>query len=172
LQEEDANELFSYLEATMPWSKSDLEMYGKTLKTPRFQCWMGDENVKAEVYSDARVDWDPKLLLLKEKLEKDLDFSFNYLLLNFYKTGDDYIGYHSDNEVLTPTDLIGSLSLNGPRRFTVQSKPLKDEKYEVILNSGDLMVMDGEMQRFYKHSIPKTRLRVNPRINLTFRKAK
>lgn len=172
LSTDEANTLFNQLEQNIPWSKSDLKLYGKTLQTPRFQCWMGDSTVNAEVYSNTRIDWDSDILHLKQRIEQDLQFKFNYLLLNLYKTGKDYISYHSDNEVLQSTDLIGSLSLNGPRRFLIQHKSNKKEIIETMVNNGDLMIMDGEMQKYYKHSVPKTTRQVNARINLTFRKAK
>src|SRR6266404_4098180 len=100
LSKDSADSLFRNLKDTMPWSKSELTIYGKKCLTPRFQCWMGDSDINAEVYSNVRVDWNKDLLLLKEQIEKDLKFSFNYLLLNYYKTGNDYIAYHSDMEVL------------------------------------------------------------------------
>lgn len=166
-----ATRLFETLQTSMPWSKSELMMYGKKCLTPRFQCWMGDEDVAAEVYSNTRVAWTEDVWTLKQRVEKDLSFSFNYLLLNFYKTGDDYIGFHSDMEVLSPTDLIASLSLGGTRRFLIRNKADK-KVIETFLNSGDLMVMDGLMQQTYKHSVPKTKKPVAGRINLTFRRAK
>jgi alkylated DNA repair dioxygenase AlkB len=171
LSKDYANSLFVNLQNEMPWSKSELTIYGKKCLTPRFQCWMANADVKAEVYSNTRVDWNPDIVLLKERIEKELNFSFNYLLLNYYKTGDDYISYHSDMEVLCATDLISSLSLGGMRRFLIRGKQDKTENYELLLNSGDLMIMDGSMQYHYKHSVPKTKKLVDPRINLTFRKA-
>lgn len=176
LDQIEATTLFDELVETMTWSQSELIMYGKKLKTPRFQCWMGNDNVGADVYSKTRLEWTNKLLDLKSQIQQDTNFEFNYLLLNYYKTGDHYIGYHSDNEVLSPDDYIVSISLGGDRRFLVREKSVKedrtDEKYEIVLNSGDLMIMDGTMQKFYKHSVPKTTQKVLPRINLTFRKAK
>ncbi len=181
LNKNDADELFDELIKSMPWCQSDIMIYCKKLKTPRFQCWMGDNNVRAEVYSKTRLGWTSSILKLKSKIQEDSNLKkissncdFNYLLLNYYKTGDHYIGYHSDDEVLSVDDLIGSVSLGGSRRFLIRerSKTETPENYEIVLNSGDLMIMDGLMQKFYKHSIPKTKQKVAPRINLTFRKAK
>jgi alkylated DNA repair dioxygenase AlkB len=160
----------------LPWARSPLKLYGKEYLTPRLQCWAGDDGLEAEVYSSNRVNWDEDLLKLKSKLEKDLNFDFNYVLFNQYQTGTDYISYHSDNEVIENTDLIGSLSLGGSRRFLVRERETsagkEPEKYEFKLEDGDLLVMDGFMQRNYRHSVPKTSLKVDPRINLTWRRAK
>lgn len=145
---ERAVNLFDKLISQMPWKKSDLVIYGKLLKTPRFQCWMADNGIKADVYSDARIDWTPEMEILRDELNVKLGFYFDYLLLNYYATGQDYISYHSDNEVVQNTDIIASVSLGGPRRFCV--RPIKNadenENYEWQLNSGDLLVMDGWMQ--------------------------
>lgn len=173
LDETKASKLMKYLldDAELPWEQSDVTVYDKTYKTPRLQCWMGDNRVNAEVYSANRTEWDPKIQKLKTKIESTLDFEFDYLLLNLYKTGAHYISYHADNEVVKNTDLVASLSLGETRKFYVREKVGKTEKYDFELHSGDLLVMDGYMQRSYKHSVPKTTKPVGKRINLTFRKA-
>jgi len=166
--------LFTQLKTTIPWKRSNVTVYGKTYKTPRFQAWMGNKDIDANVYSlDNRIDWIPEIEELVARLESLLNTTFNYVLLNYYETGQDYISYHADNEVLDDDDFIASLSLGGSRRFLVRPKPSKsEEKYEWVVNDGDLIVMDGKMQRSYKHSVPKTTKPVEGRINLTFRKAK
>jgi alkylated DNA repair dioxygenase AlkB len=44
-----------------------------------------------------------------------------------------------------------------------------NEKIEIILKHGSLLIMKGELQHFWKHQIPKTKVEVKERINLTFR---
>ena len=41
---------------------------------------------------------------------------------------------------------------------------------ELVLRSGDIIVMSGPTQRFWHHQIPKTSKPVDQRINLTFRR--
>ncbi len=43
------------------------------------------------------------------------------------------------------------------------------EKVETPLKNGSLLVMGGRSQHDWKHSVPKTKKDVGPRINLTFR---
>ena len=173
ISEEDSINLFNYLKDNMPWEQSDVIVYNKTFKTPRYQCWMGNKYTNAKVYSTTKLDWDKQVLSLKEKLEKDLNFQFDYLLLNYYKNGQHYISYHADNEVVNNTDLIGSISLGQTRKFIVKEKYISNppEKYSLTLNNGDLLVMDGYMQKNYKHTVPKTTKIIKERINLTFRKS-
>lgn len=172
---DEADSIFQHLSKVVPWSKSEIILGGKLVETPRKQAWMGDADVRAEVYSATRVDWTPEMLRLRGRLCQLLDKDFNYVLLNLYENGSEYIGYHADREVIEDTDLIASLSLGASRRFLVQPirKPEgwnpKKDTLEWTLRSGDLMTMDGTMQRNYKHCVPKTAKRVGPRINLTFR---
>jgi alkylated DNA repair dioxygenase AlkB len=44
------------------------------------------------------------------------------------------------------------------------------ERRELMLHSGDVIVMSGPTQRFWHHQIPKTSKPVDQRINLTFRR--
>ena len=63
---------------------------------------------------------------------------------------------------------------NSNKKSKVKNK-LRDEKfqwkYEIMLKDGCLIVMRGNMQKYWKHTITKTKKAMynNPRINLTFR---
>jgi alkylated DNA repair dioxygenase AlkB len=46
---------------------------------------------------------------------------------------------------------------------------LKNEKAQVTLEHGSLLLMKGTTQHFWKHQIPKTSKPILPRINMTFR---
>lgn len=63
--------------------------------------------------------------------------------------------------------VIASLSLGATRRFVL--KHSSGVKLEYAMTSGSLMVMDGHMQKTWKHSVPKEARVKHPRINLTFR---
>jgi alkylated DNA repair dioxygenase AlkB len=92
-------------------------------------------------------------------------------LLNLYRDGDDSMGWHSDDEPeLGERPVIASLSLGATRRFRMRHRRRKDlEPVAIDLESGSLLIMQGDTQRFWKHQVPKTRRTVEPRINLTFR---
>ncbi|XP_059438780.1 DNA oxidative demethylase ALKBH2 isoform X2 [Corylus avellana] len=118
--------------------------------------------------------------------------SFNSLLLNRYKGGNDYVGWHSDDEKLYgSTPEIASVSFGCEREFILKKKPSKTshvskshdeepaskrlkksnhaDKHSFTLKHGSLLVMRGNTQRDWIHSVPKrTKVEAN-RINLTFR---
>lgn len=112
------------------------------------------------------------------------EISFSYAQLNYYRDGNDYIGYHTDSE-MTPDGLIASLSLGTVRRFVLREKDLKSgqPQYDLWLQHGSLVILDcGSAKSFYKHSLPKMRRQdyayvekhnldntYTSRINVTFR---
>ena len=81
------------------------------------------------------------------------------------------MGWHSDDEPeLGIQPIIASLSLGAPRKFVLKSRAPSGDKLEVQLTHGSLLVMRGDTQRNYKHSLPRTKKASGERINLTFRR--
>lgn len=70
---------------------------------------------------------------------------------------------------LNPT--IASLSLGGSRDFLMKHKDDAKKKEKYPLENGDMLVMQGTTQSKWLHSIPKRTSSVQPRVNITFRKA-
>ena len=101
--------------------------------------------------------------------ELGINANFNSCLLNYYPSGDDGMGYHADDEKeLGEQPVIASLSLGATRKFVFKHKKTQD-KVELYLESGQLIVMHGDTQSFWKHSITKTKTVATGRISLTFR---
>ena len=65
---------------------------------------------------------------------------------------------------------IASLSLGGVRRFQLRHRRDVDDRLDLDLPDGSLLVMRGTLQQHYRHAVPKRRAAVEPRINLTFRR--
>ncbi|HCC81706.1 MAG TPA: alpha-ketoglutarate-dependent dioxygenase AlkB, partial [Methylophaga sp.] len=53
--------------------------------------------------------------------------------------------------------------------FVVRRKDEKDQKLIIPLKHGTLLVMSGELQQFWEHSVPKRKKVSGSRFNLTFR---
>ena len=115
------------------------------------------------------MKWTPELLSLKEIIELKTGEKFNSCLLNLYHNGNEGMGWHSDNEKeLGEHPVIASLSLGAARKFLLKHNQTK-QKIAIILESGSLLLMKGETQEKWIHSLPKTKIIQKPRINLTFR---
>ncbi|MNE85874.1 2OG-Fe(II) oxygenase superfamily protein [compost metagenome] len=96
--------------------------------------------------------------------------SLNGVLLNYYRDGQDSMGWHSDDEPeLGRNPLVASLNLGGTRRFDLRRKGHSAIDYSVELEAGSLLVMSGTTQHYWQHQVAKTRREVAPRLNLTFR---
>jgi alkylated DNA repair dioxygenase AlkB len=181
LTEEEANNLFLYLESNISFSKGTLVIIDKQIPTPRTQAFFGDDDAPNHQYTGSTnklLPWDPEI----KKIRDRIDPSFNSCLVNRYNNGNQYIGYHSDKELDPNYQKVATVSLGQSRKFYLQPIISKKEKEEekiyrkrkdtikTILHSGDLVVMFGDCQKLYKHSIPKEKKATNPRISLTFRK--
>jgi alkylated DNA repair dioxygenase AlkB len=113
--------------------------------------------------------WTPLLMELKLQVEQKCGLTFNACLLNFYHTGEEGMGWHSDNEKSLEEPIhIASLSFGAERRFDMKHQKTGDKK-SVMLENGSLLLMKHPMQHYWKHALPKTKKVKEPRINLTFR---
>lgn len=157
LQKEEANELCKKLKQNINWEVKNLKIFGMEVQEPRRTYVMGEKGIK-HIYSGIEREmneWQKSVETIKNKVNEEFSASINACLLNEYATGKEYIGYHSDKEVKEPRNLVVSISLGGTRRFIFKSKTTKDKK-ELLLHNGDLVVMEGNTQKQWIHSIPKT----------------
>jgi len=156
----------------VPWKQQSIQMYGKEVVTPRLTAWYGDNN-KTYQFSGTKFDplpWTRELDDLRLKIEAATDLTFNSVLLNYYRNGNDSVAWHGDNEKeLGKNPHIASLSLGQPRKFEFRHKTDHAKKYALQLENGSLLIMKGDLQHHWEHRIPKSKHENGPRINLTFR---
>ena len=165
--------LMNALQEEIPWKQEHIKLFGKTHPTPRLTAWHGDEHC---VYKYSGVvnqpfPWTPSLLTIKTRIESiSNSTTFNCVLLNFYRDGSDKMGWHSDDEKeLGPNPSIASVSFGATRRFDFKHKTEANNKFSIHLESGSLLLMQGDMQHHWLHQIPAQKRIPEPRINLTFR---
>lgn len=153
------------------WETGFIKIFGKTHQIPRLQAWHADEGINY-TYSGKKLqrhNWNNVLIEIKEKIESITSFKFNSVLANLYRDGNDSMGLHSDDEKeLGKNPVIASLSLGESREIYFKHK---NNKSNLIISqtSGQLLVMYGKTQEYWKHEIKKTKKFKKPRINLTFR---
>ncbi|MFM9116589.1 MAG: alpha-ketoglutarate-dependent dioxygenase AlkB family protein, partial [Planctomycetota bacterium] len=108
----------------------------------------------------------PAMLQLRDRIAA-INGRYNFCLANLYRDGTDSMGWHADDEPeMGP--IIASLTFGATRRFRIRHNNTR-EIHEFALGHGALLIMSGTMQQYWQHEIPKTRLSVGERINLTFR---
>jgi alkylated DNA repair dioxygenase AlkB len=117
-------------------------------------------------WDNVALPWTPTLLEIKQKIEA-VQGEYNFCLLNRYRSGQDSMGMHADDEP-EMGNVIGSLSLGATRTFRIKHNKTKETR-SFPVGHGTLIIMAGTMQQFWKHEIPKTKENIGERINLTFR---
>lgn len=166
----ESAELFIQLRKHIPWSQDEIYVAGRRVLIPRLQAWYGDAAYRYSGLTMKPLAWTPLLRRIKQSVDAFSNSQFNSVLLNLYRDGNDSMGWHSDDEPeLGCNPVIASLSLGASRTFSLQQKKPGSDRLKLQLNSGDLLIMSGALQHNWRHQLPKTRLVVGERINLTFR---
>jgi alkylated DNA repair dioxygenase AlkB len=172
LGDSDSTLVMQELVTTVPWSSQTITMFGKQHVEPRRTAWFGDDGA-SYTYSGITMSpltWTPLLTSLRKICEEHSGASFNSVLLNLYRDGNDKMGWHADDEPeLGVEPIIASLSLGVTRRFRFRHRTTK-EIVECELPTGSLVVMSGLSQKCWVHEVPQQKRITTPRINLTFRK--
>ena len=169
---EKADACFQRLYKQLDWQQEELFIYGRRLKVPRLMAWYGNDDA---YYRYSGVNhrpqaWTVELLELKEDVEAISGQDFNSVLANLYRDGQDSMGCHADDEKeLGLNPIIASLSFGDSRLLRFRHNKSR-QKLDIELDHGDLLLMAGDLQRHWRHELPKTRKPKHPRINLTFRR--
>lgn len=168
----EQEELKSYLWERYQWEQPELTVYGKSHPIPRLAVWIADKEVGYD-YAGVKHElqpWSEPLLAVKKKLEKETGTSYNSVLLNAYRDGQDKMGWHSDDEKALGSDpLIASLNLGVSRRFDLRNKKEASDEVKLQVDPGSLVFMGSGIQSHYKHQVPQQKRVKGLRINLTFR---
>ncbi len=168
---EAANHYLKALLENIEWRNDEAIIFGKKIITKRKVAWYGEKAFEY-TYSNTTKHallWTKELLELKVLIEKETGETFNSCLLNLYHNGDEGMAWHSDGEKdLKKDGAIGSLSFGAERKFAFKHKQ-SQEKIEMILEHGSLLVMKDTTQTHWLHRLPPTKRISKPRVNLTFR---
>lgn len=167
-----ADHWLQQLSQQTPWTQPQIKLYGRSIAVPRLVAWYGDTGA-AYRYSGLVHDplpWTPLLTDIRKRVEQEIGEPLNGVLLNFYRNGQDAMGWHSDDEPeLGVQPLVVSLNLGATRRFDFRRKGASRIEYSLELEHGSLLVMSGPTQHHWQHQIARTRKVATRRINLTFR---
>ncbi len=166
-------ECFCTLEQEVAWEQSIIRVYGRERPIPRLNAWHGVPGA-TYTYSGRHFlphAWTPVLLDVKQRIEAVTGESFNSVLANLYRDGNDSVSWHSDDEPeLGANPVIASVSLGAERKFVLKHKHRRDLAPVILwLPSGSLLLMKDETQHYWTHQVPKTKNAVGQRINLTYR---
>lgn len=154
----DHDRLFAILIATVTWNE---EM--KARKTASF----------GKPYDYSQMSYKPAELLpclveIATSLEKRLGTTFNNCLLNLYESGQNSMGFHTDETAnLIAGTGVAIVSLGSQRTITFRSMD-QSTLIDYTLNPGSLLYMHPDVQDQWMHSIRKQQA-AGSRISLTWR---
>ena len=155
-----------------------INMMGKRIPLPRLTAWVGEGAYEYSGIENNPDSWGTRATVLRIEvlrtlnIDLELGVDVNSMLANLYRDGSDSVSWHSDDEPeLGDAPLIASVSLGATRRFKLRNKTT-NEKIDLDLTGGSLLLMGGDIQQHWEHCVPKTKKHVEPRLNLTFRNVK
>lgn len=168
-----AHNLYHRLLNEICWKQESVVIYGQRHLLPRLQSWIGDPQqtyqYSGQVFHPSACP--PTVRMLLNTMNQLLPYEFNSVLANYYRDGNDSMGWHSDNEKeLGASPVIASLSFGISRDFAVRKAGDSKQHLVLPLNAGSLLIMKAGMQSRWQHALPKRKRITAGRINLTFRK--
>ncbi|KAK7499079.1 hypothetical protein BaRGS_00009626 [Batillaria attramentaria] len=179
----EADDLLKELENALEYNTGHLarvQMFGKWIDIPRKQVAHGEAGL-SYTFSGNTIParpWNPALTRIRDYISSVTGFDFNFVLVNRYKDGCDYMGEHKDDEKdLVQGYPIASLSLGQPRDFYFKHQDSRGKnaarKIDIVkleLEHGGLLLMNPPTNQFWYHALPQRKKLGNVRINMTFRK--
>ena len=167
----EANTYYNLLLKNINWKNDEALYHGRHIVTKRKVAWYGDQGF-LYTYSNTTkqaLPWTNELIDLKRKTELITNSQFNSCLLNLYHDGNEGMTWHSDDEKsLGKNTVIASLSFGAERKFSFKHRRTR-QTISLLLENGSLLVMRGNTQSNWLHSLPLSSKINHPRINLTFR---
>ena len=167
LPSKDADHWLNWLqqESNVAWARESFSIFGRRVTAPRRLAWFGDAGLNYRYTGTDHMaeGWPTALSALRDRVQAVAAQEFNFLLLNRYANGQQYMGWHRDDEAGCAGN-IASLSLGAPRRFRYESE-INGKSEQIDLEHGSLLLFDGRR----RHCLAKTVRPVEERINLTFR---
>jgi len=149
----------------LDWHAETFSLFGRTHPVPRLISWVGDPGLDYRYAARSHVGcgWPAWLDGLRVLVGAATGQSFNHILVNRYRTGRDYMGWHRDDERGVSGN-IAVLSLGAERRFGWREGPGYRSR-QLLLPSGSILTLDGHWQ----HTLLRERQCEAERISLTFR---
>ena len=163
-------DLFDEIFAGHPAERNWIKMHGKSVQIPRHQQAFGatyhfsgqdNEALPISVHLRPLLDW----------VQLSVDPRLNGLLLNYYTGRDEYIGQHRDSiRDLVPGSPIVTVSFGEERVFRLSpGKSVEGKNLDFAAFPGSVFVIPWDLNKKWKHGVPKRARYHSRRISVTFR---
>src|SRR5215471_5406000 len=172
LSRQEADRALAAIRDEQSWEQREIVIFGRRVLQPRLIAWAGEHGYRYSGQTLPPRALTPAVRDLLERVARQAAVPFNHVLLNRYRSGDDSMGLHAEDEPeLGPRPTVAIVSLGATRRLVVRPRRGRaPERHDLALGHGALLVMGGTCQRHYVHGIPRQAGAAGERISLTFRR--
>lgn len=156
--------LFETLLDGVPWALERRPMYDRTVDVPRLVASYGStDRLPHPVLADA---WRR----LDERYATRASGPLRSVGACLYRDGGDSVAWHGDRIGREDgNDTVVAIISLGQHRRLLMRPVAGGPSLRFDLGAGDLLVMGGQCQQLWEHSVPKTVRPVGPRISVQFR---
>jgi alkylated DNA repair dioxygenase AlkB len=155
-----SDSVFEQLASTARWQQRMVTMWDKELLEPRLTAG----------WSTSARHVPPLLAEMCRLLSGRYEVEFDSVWVNLYRDGQDSVAWHGDrNRLVMDRPMVATVSLGARRRFLLRQRGSSRIAHELMPGAGDLVVMGGECQQEWEHTVPKTARSVGARMAVTIR---
>jgi alkylated DNA repair dioxygenase AlkB len=150
---------------SIPWTRVEYQMYGKTRITPRLTWCYGRLDDRIVKYRGKKFLTEPFpewLIELRDSVAEKTGFVANASILNFYPDGSDHITWHADDEKFLEEKTVASISFCSERVFSMRND---EYRLDITLRDGSLLMMYDATE----HCLDSQKV-ARGRFNITFRR--
>src|SRR5262249_43564151 len=142
LSPEESDRTLAAVRDEMTWEHREIVIFGRRILQPRLIAWGGDLGYR---YSGQTIEpraFTPTLQGLLTRVSARCGIAFNHVLANRYRSGDDSMGLHADDEPeLGPDPVVCIVSLGVTRRLVIRPRRKQDRaRHDRDLGHGGLLV--------------------------------
>jgi alkylated DNA repair dioxygenase AlkB len=155
--------VFDELAASANWQQRTVTMWDKQLPEPRLTAG----------WSTAAEHAPPLLTEMCRLLSARYSIDFDSVWVNLYRDGQDSVAWHGDRHRHTMTrPMVATVSLGARRKFQLRRRGSSTIAHTLQPGVGDLVVMGGECQNDWEHTVPKSAKVPGARMSVTIRHSK
>jgi alkylated DNA repair dioxygenase AlkB len=162
-----SDDVFALLAEQARWQQRTVHMYDRKVLEPRLTAgWSTD----APTVDGETTDAPDILCDMAAALSARYGVGFDRIWVNLYRDGADSVAWHGDrNRLVMTRPLVATVSLGSRRRFLLRPRGTTRALHKLEPGHGDLVLMGGQCQADWEHTVPKTAQRVGARMSVTIR---
>src|SRR5262249_25950465 len=128
----EARRLLEVLLVEIPWEEHTVTIAGREVSVPRRVAYYGPFPYTYSGIVHPAQALPPVIADLRDRVEGTSGHPFNTVLMNLYRSGNDSVSWHSDDDYPHGGHpAVGSLSLGETRRFRIAHKRRAGERYAI-----------------------------------------